>query len=269
LLPDGGSRNTAPTIQRRELMRKYPQFGTINEQLVPIGTRGYQAIQISWDKRLSQGVHMSAAYTGSRNVQRTAPLNQGEDLFEEVTDTHRPHVLRLTGGWQLPSFEGRGTLMRLAVGGWQINAATYFRSGLNVPMPGNVDVIGDPVLDNPTTARWFNTCTLTAAGARQGCANESEQPAFRIRPENALDTTGARLEGVYRSEPLTVDMSFFKTVRLQGRQNVQIRLELFNALNKVQWPNPNTTITSAQFGQVTETQQNDPRFIQIAFRYSF
>ena len=238
LMPDGGARNTAATIQRRELMRPYPQFGTINEQLVPIGTRDYQAIQISWDKRLSQGVHMSVAYTGSRNVERTAPLNQGEPLYEEVTNTHRPHVLRLTGGWQLPAFEGRGTLARLLLGGWQINATTFFRSGLNVPMPGLVDVIGDPVLDNPTTARWFNTCTLTAAGARQGCASESEQPAFRIRPENALDTTGARLEGVYRSEPINVDMSFFKTIRLHGRQNFQVRVEMFNALNKVQWPQP-------------------------------
>ena len=269
LMPDGGALNTAATIQRRVLMRTYPQFGTINEQLVPIGTRGYQAIQVSWDKRLSQGVHLSVAYTGSRNVEATAPLNQGEPLFEEVTNTHRPHVLRLTGGWQLPSFDGRGTLARLLLGGWQINAATALRTGLNVPMPGNVDVIGDPVLDNPTTARWFNTCTLTAAGARQGCANESEQPAFRIRPENSLDTTGARLEGVYRSEPLNVDMSFFKTVRLHGRQNFQLRVELFNALNKVQWPNPNTTVTAAQFGQATETQSNDPRFIQLAFRYSF
>ena len=65
-------------------------------------------------------------------------------------------------------------------------------------MPGNVDLIGDPVLENPTTARWFNTCTLTTAGARQGCASDSEQPAFQIRAENALDTTGDRLEGVMR-----------------------------------------------------------------------
>ena len=136
-------------------------------------------------------------------------------------------------------------------------------------MPDNVDLIGDPVLKHPTTARWFNTCTLTAAGARQNCASESEQPAFRIRAENALDTTGARLEGVYRSEPINIDMSFFKTVRLHGRSNFQLRVEMFNALNKVQWGNPNTTITSALFGSVTETQQNDPRFVQLAFRYSF
>jgi hypothetical protein len=44
---------------------------------------------------------------------------------------------------------------------------------------------------------------------------------------------------------------------------------MFNAFNNVQWGNPNTTITSPLFGSVTETQQNDPRFIQLAFRYSF
>ena len=103
---------------------------------MPIGTRDYQAMQVSWDKRLSQGVHMSVAYTGSRNVERTAPLNQGEPLYEEVTDTHRPHVLRLTGGWQLPAFEGRGTLARILLGGWQINASTFFRSGLTVADAG-------------------------------------------------------------------------------------------------------------------------------------
>ena len=269
LMPDGGALNTAPTVQRRQLMRPYPQFGTIGEQLIPIGSRDYQAIQVSWDKRLSHGVHTSIAYTGARNVERAAPLNQGEDLYEEITNDHRPHILRLTGGWQLPALDQRAALTRILLGGWQINASTFLRSGVAVPTPNNVDLIGDPVLDNPTTARWFNTCTLTTTGARQGCASESEQPAFQIRPDNALDTTGARLDGVYRSEPFMLDMSFFKTVRLHGRSNFQIRVEMFNAFNNVQWPNPNTTITAAQFGQVTETQSNDPRFIQIAFRFSY
>ena len=96
-------------------------------------------------------------------------------------------------------------------------------------MPGSVDLIGDPRIDNPTIARWFNTCTLTAAGVRQGCASETEQPAFRIRPDNALDTTGARLEGVYRSDPLLVDFSFFKNVPLARGMNFQFRVEMFNA----------------------------------------
>ncbi len=269
LMPDGGSRNTAATIQRRELLRQYPQFAAITERLVPLGTLDYQAVQVSWNKRLSHGIHFQVNYTGSRNVGALSVLNMGERPFEEVTDTHRPHVLLLTGGWALPGFESRGAAMRHLLGGWQVNVSTFLRSGLTVGMPGDVDLIGDPVLANPTKERAFNTCTLTVAGARQNCASDAEAPAFRIRAENSLDTTGSRLEGVYRSDPWIVDMSFFKTIRLSSRFNFQTRVELFNLTNAVQWPNPNTTVTSTAFGTVAETQQNDPRFVQIAFRLLF
>ena len=266
LVPDGGARNTAATIQRRELLRAYPQFVGINERLVPIGTLDYQALQVSWNKRLTQGLHFQVNYTGSRNVGATSVLNMGEAPFEEVTDTHRPHVVLFTGGWNLPRFESRGALMRYVLGGWQVNASTFWRSGLTVGMPDNVDLIGDPVLANPTNQRAFNTCTLTVAGARQNCASAEEQPAFRIRAENALDTTGARLERVYRSDPWILDMSFFKNVRLTDVFNFQLRVEMFNVTNAVQWPNPNTTVTATAFGTVAETQSNDPRFVQLAFR---
>jgi hypothetical protein len=271
LVPDGGSRNTATTIQRRELMRARPQFGTITERLVPIGTLDYQAFQVSWNKRLSSGVHFQINYTGSRNLGATSVLNMGEAPFEEVTDTHRAHVLLFTGGWILPNLESRGAIVRNLLGGWQVNASTFFRSGLTLGLgnPDNFDIIGDPVLANPSNARAFNTCTLTAAGARQNCASDTEQPAFRIRPDNALDTTGSRLEGVIRSDPWILDMSFFKTVRLTDRFNFQTRIELFNLTNAVQWPAANTNITSTAFGTVSETQANDPRFVQLAFRLIF
>jgi hypothetical protein len=266
LVPDGGARNTAATIQRKELLRPYPQFAGITERLVPIGTLDYQAIQVTWDKRLTNGVQFQINYTGSRNLEATSVLNMGEGVFREVSGTHRPHMLRFTGGWTLSDFESRGKLMRYVLGGWQINASTFLRSGLTTGMPDNVDLIGDPVLENPTKARWFNTCTLTAAGARQGCIDANEQPAFRIRPNNALDTTGARLEGVFVSDPLILDMSFFKSFRFSQRISFQTRIEAFNLTNAVQWPGPNNTVTATAFGTVAETQSNDPRFVQIAFR---
>ena len=153
LVPDGGSRNTAATIQRRELLRSMPQFVNITERLVPIGTLDYQALQVSWNKRLSSGIHFQVNYTGARNVGATPVLNMGEAPFEEVTDTHRPHVLLFTGGWILPRFESRGAVVKHVLGGWQVNASTFFRSGLTLGMPDNVDLIGDPVLANPTKQR--------------------------------------------------------------------------------------------------------------------
>ena len=50
---------------------------------------------------------------------------------------------------------------------------------------------------------------------------------------------------------------------LHGRPNFQMRVEMFNAFNGVQWGNPNTTITTAQFGR-DGPQPNDPRSIQLA-----
>ena len=151
LMPDAGATNTAATVQRRVLMRPLPQFGTINEQLVPIGYGNYSSIQVSWEKRLSQGVQLLVGYTGSRTTEALSPLNQGEPLYEQLTTMHRPHVLRLSGGWTTPSFSTRNWAMRHLLGGWMINTVTFFRSGVPVGMPDNVDLIGDPVLENPTT----------------------------------------------------------------------------------------------------------------------
>jgi hypothetical protein len=268
-MPDGGALNTAATIQRRQLLRPYPQFGNMNEQLLPLGTADYAGLQISWEKRLSTGLHVLLSYTGSRSTEALAPLNQGEPLFEQLTSTHRPHVLRIAGGWNMPNFDERGWFMRNIVGGWQINAVTFLRSGVTVGMPANVDLIGDPRVDNPTTARWFNTCTLTVTGVRQNCASDSEQPAFQIRAENALDTTGDRLEGVFQDDPFYVDFSFFKNIRMSQRVNFQLRVEMFNATNVVQWGGPQTNPTNTAFGAITENQANDPRSIQLQFRVSY
>ena len=218
---------------------------------------------------MSQGVQLLVGYTGSRTTEALSPLNQGEPLYEQLTAMHRPHVLRLSGGWTTPSFSTRNWAMRYLLGGWQINTVTFFRSGVPVAMPGNVDLIGDPVLENPTTARWFNTCTLTTTGARQSCASATEQPAFQIRAENALDTTGDRLEGVMQDEPFYMDFSFFKNIRVNSRVNFQMRVEMFNATNVVQWGSPNTTVTNTAFGSITENQANDPRSVQLQFRISY
>jgi len=46
----------------------------------------------------------------------------------------------------MPQFQERSPLMGYRLGGWQINASMFLRSGLTVGMPDNVAVIGDPTL---------------------------------------------------------------------------------------------------------------------------
>ena len=88
LMPDAGATNTAATVQRRVLMRPLPQFGTINEQLVPIGFGNYQSIQATWEKRLSNGVQMLVGYTGSRTTEALSPQPGRAAL--RAADQHAP-----------------------------------------------------------------------------------------------------------------------------------------------------------------------------------
>ena len=71
-------------------------------------------------------------------------------------------------------------------GGWQMNGIVTFQSGLPVATTAGAFLVGDPTIENPTLARWFNTCTQALNGARQNCASADEAdrlagPARRSR----------------------------------------------------------------------------------------
>ena len=50
---------------------------------------------------------------------------------------------------------------------------------------------------------------------------------------------------------------------------LQVRLESFNLFNTPWFGAPNTNVTNAAFGQVTPTQANDPRNVQLGIRWMF
>lgn len=58
-------------------------------------------------------------------------------------------------------------------------------------------------------------------------------------------------------------------VELPGAAALDLRAEVFNALNHVQFAGPGTSITSADFGRVFLRQVNSPRQIQVGARVSF
>ena len=50
---------------------------------------------------------------------------------------------------------------------------------------------------------------------------------------------------------------------------MQLRTELFNATNSVNFAGPQTAITSSAFGTISLTQVNNPRAIQFGLRVLF
>ncbi len=68
-----------------------------------------------------------------------------------------------------------------------------------------------------------------------------------------------------------LDLSLMKRVRTgwpTSQAAAEFRAEFFNALNTVNFANPNTNVSSATFGQITGTTVS-PRIIQLAFKLVF
>ena len=270
LLP--GTPFNGATVPRQQLVRPYSQFASISEDRRPLGVNDYDALQVSVNKRVSQGLQFLVSYTYSRTEEEVTYLNPQDDwgqLARVVTAADSPHRLLVSGNYELPFFKDQKGVVGSVLGGWQMNGIVTFQSGLPVATTAGAFLVGDPKLDNPTLARWFNTCTQALSGARQNCASADEAIAWQVQPPFTLRTLTTRLEDVRTERPGLIDFSLFKTFSLPQRMRIQLRLESFNLFNTPWFGAPNTNVTNAAFGTVAPTQANDPRNVQIGIRFMF
>ncbi len=84
-----------------------------------------------------------------------------------------------------------------------------------------------------------------------------------------LATLPPRMSNVRLSKPPAVDPSHFKSFVLHESLKLQFRAESFNLTNTPYFGAPNTSLTSAAFGQVSTAQTNDPRVEQLSLRIEF
>ena len=69
--------------------------------------------------------------------------------------------------------------------------------------------------------------------------------------------------------PHSFDLSVAKTVKTGGQTNLNIRLEVLNMFNIVQWAAPASSVFgNSAFGQINN-QANNMRMIQFTLRFGF
>jgi hypothetical protein len=133
------------------------------------------------------------------------------------------------------------------LGGWQVSGLltlasgtplTFTANGGSLNAPGNTQTADQiaPVqllhginVGNP----WFSTASFA----------QPTGVAFGSSGRNIL--SGPGLFGL--------NLSLFKNVKVKERFNFELRGEAFNLTNTPQFANPNSSITSATFGDVTST----------------
>jgi hypothetical protein len=62
-------------------------------------------------------------------------------------------------------------------------------------------------------------------------------------------------------------VSFRKKFRLRGNQNLELRADVFNVFNRVNFGNPETTVTDSDFGEIASAKI--PRQTQLSLRFQF
>jgi hypothetical protein len=113
------------------------------------------------------------------------------------------------------------------------------------------DLVADPLVPNQTIDRWFDPTAfrvLTATTNR-----------FGTEGRNVLIGPGFA----------SLDFSVHRRFDL-GAENryLDLRWEVFNALNRANFGLPNRTINSSNVGTIT-TLAGDPRVMQFALRFNF
>jgi hypothetical protein len=272
----------ARTVERRQLLRPYPQFLNVNILDMPGASSSFNAFVARLSKRFSEGLSFSVSYQYSKALDN-ASENQGWEVNDRARNFYNlaaersvsahdvPHSLAVTYVYELPFGKTRKfgknwhPVVDAIAGGWQMNAIYKYDSGLPLLFQAQDNVFsfsswqfpnikqGVPLkLDNPTVDRWFNT------------------DAFE-QPVNFTYGNAPRfVDEIRYSHVNNWDLALTKNFRPWERMRIQFRAEMFNAFNRVQFGRANTTFGNTAFGRVTGTAPgNTPRTIQLALRVEF
>jgi hypothetical protein len=284
VITDPTSPLSRSTVQRGQLLRPYPQFLDVTQSQSALGRSRYNAMQLTLERRFSRGLGTVFAYTLSElkdNVSDiTAAVNFGNsfqnlhcqdcDYSNSVQDI--THVFRWSVRYDLPFGPGRPYLSSGALshvlGGWSVASFASWDSGtpIRVSSPNDSSSFGGGVGMRPNLtgeSAAVDDRTITDGGIYFNAAAFTRTPAF------TFGSAPRTIADVRNPGGRNLDVLVEKRVATGGATTLDIRFELFNALNTVVYAGPGTNITNASFGRIFLTQVNTPRQIQFGARFSF
>jgi hypothetical protein len=233
----------------------------------PAGYSYYHSLQAQVEKRLSAGLTFQAAYTWSKFMEAISYLEPTDSILHKViSDLDRPHRFVVSGVYQLPVGRGRAfgrgmnRWLDAVIGGWQAESMYEVQIGEplgfgNAIFNGQLSNIPLPRAER-TNERWFNT----GAGFERNNAN---------RLDWNLRTFPLRFSGVRAPSINNLDSSIAKNFRVSERVTAQFRMEAYNALNHVQFGNPNTDPYNTNFGVITGELGHGQRQVTFALKMIF
>jgi carboxypeptidase family protein/TonB-dependent receptor-like protein len=243
--------------------RPNPALGTPSGYYVDSSqTMVYDAFEANIRQRLSNNLQFSVHYTLSKGSAQqggdligsflgasTGSVYATQDFFDPNFDvvplsSEVRHRVSGQAVYNLPWFrEGSGALSQI-LGGWQISSVLNIASGLPLYIfqPSGMPFSRPDYINgiNPVLSDWKDTLVYLNGDAFARVPTYPVTDAT-IRP-GTQNPSQVRGPGRW-----TVDIGVAKTVW----RNVQVRAEAFNALNHVNYADPDTNFLSPDFGKIT------------------
>ena len=245
----------------------------------------YNALQISVNRRFSQGLMAVANYTFAKNIDDISddtdgagqglliPLDSNNRRLDRGRSDHDiRHQFRAAVIYDLPfgprgRFVKRGGVIGYLVGGWSTNTIVDWSSGFPYTVSSGRATLWPGT--NSTRAIFAGDPTgvgeLVKGGGSVTWLSATEKAAFTV-PDPGQYGSGRNIftgPGFFQT-----DFSLLKTIPVRERMRVELRGEAFNVFNNVNFNQPNATWTSASFGVISSARV-PPRILQIAAKFSF
>ena len=251
-------------------------------QVQTTSVSNYNSLQMSLTRRFTNGLQFLAAYTFGESIDyySGAGVNEltvvpGDQVNWRTnrgrSDFNREHRFVISGVYALPKFKDSNAFVKNVFGGWEVAGIGVFQSGLPFSV---IDNPGNTVINranyNPTftgnlytsgdVGNRLNGYFTTGAFVRSAFGTATFDPLspFGNSVRNSLTGPGQK----------NIDISFIKFIPITEKMRGEFRAEMFNAFNWVNYANPNSNISGANFGRI-ERAATGPRVIQLAFKFSF
>jgi len=274
-----GTRQANPGVDVAAL-RPYKGYGALRVS-ENAGYSKYNSFQLSVDRRYTNGLKIGVAYTLGHSEDNGS--DKRNVLWNSYNDTNywgpssfdRKHVASIYYIYDLPFWRDGGSVMKSALGGWQISGATFLRSGTPFSITRTDDIagVGEGSNGQPVDVVGdinANSNGKFSGGVVSGVATDQNfvfNPAAFASPK--VGTFGNETRNLLRNPgDMQWDLALFKNFALPGRAKVQFRAEIFNFPNHPNLSGPNTDPTNANFGR-SISKDGNRRDTQLALRFLF